>query len=344
MRREAVPSSACHGRPLPVGNDVTVIQAVVAERPGPLGEVLSLKELPDPGELAPGEVQVRMLAAAVNPSDAVTVSGAYASRTSFPLVPGFEGVGVVERVGPGVDAGMIGRRVLPLGSAGCWAQVKRVDASWCIPVADGISDEAACFAYVNPLTAWLMVERFCSGGVRHVAITAATSTIAGHLAELLAERGIAPIGLVRGTPGRSVAEPSLWHGTADPAWPGRLRAASGGGLDVVLDCVGGRQGVALMRQMAPGGVLVHYGLLSGHPLPAECFDGRDGTRVEMLRLRDAVHPRHRDDLPALFQPVFGRMRSGTLLTRPTRRVPLSALPESLRSGDLTGKVLVECQR
>ncbi|WP_212128428.1 hypothetical protein [Brevibacterium sp. SMBL_HHYL_HB1] len=51
-----------------------------------------------------------MTASTVNPSDAVTVSGAYASRTEFPFVPGFEGVGV--------PANAIGERVLPIGSAG----------------------------------------------------------------------------------------------------------------------------------------------------------------------------------------------------------------------------------
>ncbi|MEV6592399.1 zinc-dependent alcohol dehydrogenase family protein [Streptomyces acidicola] len=329
-------------------NEPSTMLAVVAERPGPLGGVLALRDLPAPDDLAPCEVLVRMLAAAVNPSDAVTVSGAYASRTSFPFVPGFEGVGVIERAGSGVPEGMIGRRVLPVGAAGCWAQYKRAELSWCVPVPEDIPDEAACFAYVNPLTAWLMVERFCSGGARGVAITAATSTIAGHLAEVLDEHGIRPIGLIRGTPGRDVAEPSLWRAvidTSDPAWPELLRRASGGRLDVVLDCVGGPQGVPLVRGLTPGGVLVHYGLLSGEPLPAECFDGRDGRKVEMLRLRDAVHSCPRHDLPALFRPVFERMRSGRLLTRPARRVPLSSLPEALRdSGCPSGKVLVECER
>lgn len=324
-------------------------RAVLAERPGPLAEVLAVADLPEFGELARCEVLVGMVNAAVNPSDAVTVSGAYASRTSFPFVPGFEGVGVIERVGPGVPVEEIGSRVLPIGSAGCWAQRKRTELSWCIPVPDDLPDDVACFGYINPLTAWLMVERFCSAGVRAVAITAATSTIAGHLAELLSERGIAPIGLVRGTPGRFVAEPSLWRdviSTDDATWPVQLRAASGDRLDVVLDCVGGPSGNPLMDQLAPGGVLVHYGLLSGEPLPAECFDGRDGKRVEMLRLRDAVHSRPRYELPALFRSTFDRLRSGRLRTRPARRVPLSALPDALRDqGDLHGgKVLVECQR
>ena len=95
-----------------------VVSAVVAERPGPLTDVLRLHTAtPVDDPLGEGEVLVRMLASTVNPSDAVTVSGAYGSRTVFPFVPGFEGVGVIERIGPGVPRAATGRRVLPLGTA-----------------------------------------------------------------------------------------------------------------------------------------------------------------------------------------------------------------------------------
>ncbi|MFI1292737.1 alcohol dehydrogenase catalytic domain-containing protein [Streptomyces sp. NPDC020792] len=116
-----------------------------------------------------------MVASTVNPSDEITVSGAYGSRTSFPMVPGFEGVGVIDAAGPGVPAAAVGRRVLPLGSAGAWQQYKRLDYSWCVPVPDDLPDEVACFAYINPLTAVMTVERFCRPGMRNVVVTAATS-------------------------------------------------------------------------------------------------------------------------------------------------------------------------
>jgi NADPH:quinone reductase-like Zn-dependent oxidoreductase len=319
---------------------VRMDEALVAERPGKLGEVLALRRVGAPGPPEAGEVDVRMLASTINPSDAVTVSGAYASRTEFPFIPGFEGVGVIERAGPGVPAGAIGSRVLPLGSAGNWQTTKRTAYSWCLPVPDDIPEAAACFAYINPLTALLMVRRYCSGAVRNVAITAATSTIAGHLAELLAARGIRPIGLIRGTPGRAVADPGLWKaviGTDDAAWPEHLGEAAGGGLDVVLDCVGGAQGAAAMRRLRPGGVLVHYGLLSGTPLPAECFAGHEGRRAEMFRLRDAVHAESGADLPDLMEPVFEHLRAGRLRTRVAERVALAELPRTLGEGAGVGR-------
>ena len=82
--------------------------AAIAEIPGPIDTVV-IRDVPEPGELRAGEVVVRMLVSTFNPSDAVTVSGAYVSRTAFPLVPGFEGVGIIDRIGPGVPTSALGR-------------------------------------------------------------------------------------------------------------------------------------------------------------------------------------------------------------------------------------------
>lgn len=301
-----------------------------------------------------------MVASTVNPSDAVTVSGAYASRTTFPLVPGFEGVGVVEAAGeavPPAARSLVGRRVLPLGGPGCWQQLRNVEYSWCVPVPDELTDRDACFSYINPLTASQMVARHCTGA-RTVLITAATSAIAGHLAEILTERATQPVrlvGLVRGTVGRTVADADRWTdivSLADPGWRNRLRSGLGtggaggtggtGSADVILDCVGGPLGRDLMDLLAPGGTLVLYGLLSGEPLPADCF-GRDGTSVEMFRLRDVVHSHPRWKLPDLFDPVFDLLRAGFLHTPVAAQCSLDDLPGLLRSRGPTGhgKILID---
>ncbi|MFF9347013.1 zinc-dependent alcohol dehydrogenase family protein [Streptomyces sp. NPDC014734] len=324
--------------------------AAVADAPGRIADVLTVRDVGDPTAPGAGEVVVRMLASTVNPSDVITVSGAYGSRISFPMVPGFEGVGVISSAGPGVPAGAIGRRVLPLGTAGNWQQYKRLGYSWCVPVPDDLPDEIACFAYINPLTASLMVERFCRPGVRNAVVTAATSAIGRHLAELLARRGITPVGVVRGTPGRTVADPADWRAvvrTDEPGWRERLRAAVGPrGIDVAFDCVGGEVGGDVFALTAGSGVFVHYGLLSGKPLPAECFTRPGGARVELFRLRDTVQTDNGQHLSELFAPVFENLRRGCLRTAVGTRVGLSALARHLRAPETgrAGKILIELQR
>ena len=285
--------------------------AAIAETPGPIDTVV-IRDVPEPGELRSGEVVVRMLVSTFNPSDAVTVSGAYASRTTFPLVPGFEGVGIIDRIGPGVPTSALGRRVLPIGSPGAWQEYKRIDHSWCIPVPDDIPTDVACFAYINPLTASLMVERFCDG-IQSVLVDAATTTIASHLKTLLEQRGIETV-TVRRTWGTVGVDKQF---------------------DVAFDCVGGEMGRRVARAVKPDGVVVHYGLLSGEPL------GETRRRVEMFRLRDVVHACPRSELLELFADVFSQLRAGRLRSRVAREVHLGDVPAALREYQpREGKLLI----
>ena len=285
--------------------------AAIAETPGPIDTIV-IRDIPEPEELRAGEVVVRMLVSTFNPSDAVTVSGAYASRTTFPLVPGFEGVGIIDRIGPGVPTSALGRRVLPIGSPGAWQEYKRIDYSWCILVPDDIPTDVACFAYINPLTASLMVERFCHG-VQSALVDAATTTIASHLKTLLEQRGIETV-TVRRTWGTVGVDKQF---------------------DVAFDCVGGEMGRRVAKAVKPDGVVVHYGLLSGEPL------GETKRRVEMFRLRDVVHACPRSELPELFSDVFAQLRVGRLRSRVAREVHLRDVPAALREYQpREGKLLI----
>jgi len=69
---------------------------------GEPAKVLTVQDLPlpEPGE---GEVRVRILASPVNPSDLLFVRGHYAGvQPHFPSRVGFEGVGIVDALGPNV--------------------------------------------------------------------------------------------------------------------------------------------------------------------------------------------------------------------------------------------------
>lgn len=84
----------------------------VVRRFGPAIESVQFESYA-PALLKVGELRVKMQFSTINPSDLITISGAYSSRTPLPFVPGFEGVGIVE-----AGSELVGQRVLPLGSAG----------------------------------------------------------------------------------------------------------------------------------------------------------------------------------------------------------------------------------
>src|SRR5699024_11442133 len=98
------------------------------------------------------------------------------------------------------------------------------------------------------------------------------------------------------------------------------------GCDVIFDSVGGALGPALMDQLQAGGVLVHYGLLSGEPLPAACFTDYQEKSVAMFRLRDIIHTVPQATLANLFAPVFEHLPAARLHSPIALRILLRLLP------------------
>ena len=81
------------------------------------GQPLTLEEIDVEGPRE-GEVLVRIVTTSVCHTDAYTLSGADPEGL-FPSVPGHEGAGIVEEVGPGVSSVAPGDHVIPLYTAEC---------------------------------------------------------------------------------------------------------------------------------------------------------------------------------------------------------------------------------
>ena len=76
-------------------------------------EVLEVVEMPEP-KVAQNSVLIRVKAAALNPADRVLQAGLGDSIMDawFPVIPGWDVAGVVERVGPGVTEFAVGNNVI----------------------------------------------------------------------------------------------------------------------------------------------------------------------------------------------------------------------------------------
>src|SRR5690554_820190 len=125
---------------------------------GKPADVLRLDDVPTP-EPGPGEVRVRLTHRPINPADLHTVLGRYGNLPALPAVGGHEGVGRVEQVGESVTGLGVGQRVVPLGVEGTWREQVVVGAGDLFAVPDEVADEDAAQLFVNPLTAWLMLEQ-----------------------------------------------------------------------------------------------------------------------------------------------------------------------------------------
>ncbi|MBK1867023.1 zinc-dependent alcohol dehydrogenase family protein [Taklimakanibacter albus] len=284
-------------------------------------------------EPEPSGVVVRMRASAINPSDLVSVSGAYSFRIPLPFVPGFEGVGVIDAIDAEVSGLRMGQRVLPLGSAGGWQSFKALPAEWCIPVPDDLSDEQAATAYVNPLTARLILRTLAPSPGMLVAVNAANSAIGRILLRLLDAMNIRSLAIVRSKQAMALlADEPICNVilAGEPLPP----------LDGGFDAIGGDDGAAMAQAIRSGGALMHYGLLSGRPLPP-------GLRsVKPFWLRNWVHAASRAELRAAMAEVFDDIRSGLAATTIEACYPLSAYRVALAhnaQASRCGKILFKPQ-
>ncbi|OJJ76666.1 hypothetical protein ASPBRDRAFT_62782 [Aspergillus brasiliensis CBS 101740] len=300
----------------------------------------------------PGQVLVRMILASINPSDLIPITGAYGTRTSLPFVPGFEGVGVIEAVGTGVSELKVGDRVLPLGSAGAWQTWKLTEERWCFPVPTDLTDQQAATAYINPLTAWMMTNKYAPTPPAPVVVNAATSAIGQMIIRMLNRLGVRPIALTR--------RPEVidhWMGTSevtavicssDGGLRRKIHELTGGqGLAVAYDAVGGSEGNDLAHSLARGGTLVHYGLLSGTPLSGLLYRECPNVQIVLFRLRDWVHTVERREIRSALDNVFGLVREGIAYSKIACVFPLSSFQDALdyeAAPERKGKVLLSISR
>ena len=107
-------------------------------------EVLQLCERPMP-EAGHGEVVIKVAYAGVNRPDALQRAGSYAPPPTASDLPGLEASGEIVAVGAGVSQWAIGDLVCALLPGGGYAEFVATPAAHCLPVPEGMGlKEAAC--------------------------------------------------------------------------------------------------------------------------------------------------------------------------------------------------------
>jgi NADPH:quinone reductase-like Zn-dependent oxidoreductase len=324
----------------------------------PEGLQVRNRELPSP---AAGQAVLRMDATGVSFAEQQMRLGKYYDQPPFPFVPGYDVVGTVTAVGPGVDPGMVGRRFAAVTKIGSWASHQLIDAADLVPVPDGVDAADAETVVVNGITAWQMLHRIARvrpGGT--IVVLGANGGVGTTLVQLAHYAGITVIGtasarhhaVVRGLG----ATPVDYR---DPHMYRRIRELAPGGVDAVFDHVGGAGIVESWRLLRRGGALVSYGT-------AATKDDEGNSRLPVLKLfarliwwnllpngrsarfynfwaglrrRDAFRARLREDLTT----VLRLLADGVLTAQVAARFPLSEAGSALalaESRTVTGKVVI----
>ncbi len=306
----------------------------VNEYGGP--EALEVVELPDP-TVDPGQVLVRVHAAAVNPTDTYVRNGARAERQAGhppPYVPGMDVAGVLEAVGEGVDTELqVGDRVMaivvPKGRHGAYAERLALPAGSVVAAPAGTSHAEAATLPMNGLTARLALDLLDLETGDTLAVTGAAGTLGGLMIQLAKADGL-----------RVIADAS----EDDEPLVADL------GADVVV-----RRGddvAARIREHAPDGV---DGLLDGSVQNERLFDAvRDHGGFATVRGFQADAPRgitlHQvwvweyAEERAKLDRLRAQAEEGVLSLRVADTYPAELAPEThrrLEAGGVRGRLILE---
>jgi NADPH:quinone reductase-like Zn-dependent oxidoreductase len=240
----------------------TITEIVMPGLIEPSGLVVRQSPRPAP---AAGEVLLRMEATGVSFAEKSMRRGRYPGQPTFPFVPGYDVVGTVVAVGPGVATQLIGTRAAAALKTGGWASELSVPARKLVPVADGMDAAQVETVIVNGITAWQMLHR--SARVKSgqtILVHGASSGVGVILAQLAVHSGIRVIGTA--APRNHQVLRDLGVEPVDytaPDLEARLRQLAPGGVDAAFDHLGLDSARLSFGLLAPKGSLVSYGFASG---------------------------------------------------------------------------------
>lgn len=251
-------------------------------------EAVRVEEVADPTP-GPGQVVVRLRAAALNHRDLFICRGQYAGLR-FPIIPGSDGAGEVAAVGPGVTGVMRGAsvvinpsldwgddprasgprwRILGLPDNGTFAEQVVVPAANVLPAAEGLADEEAAAIPLCGLTAYRAVV---TRGRVQPGETVLVLGIGGGVATfalLIAKHAGARVLVTSGSDAKLARAQALGadggfnYKTTD--WVAAAREATGRrGPDLIVDGTGGETFERALDAARPGGRVVTYGATTGN--------------------------------------------------------------------------------
>lgn len=312
---------------------------------------LSLGQFPDP-EPRPGELVLRVEAAAVNFADTLIIQGKYQEKPALPFVPGGEVAGIVERIAEpeGRDdpaAIREGDRVMAYIGRGGFAERARAPLERVHRIADAMSfEEAAAFPIVYGTAYAAVALRGALRTGENLLVTAASGGV-----------GLATIQVAKALGGRVIAlasgdklDVALETG-ADVAvdykaadWVERVKAETGGrGADVIIENVGGDIFDGCTRCIAWGGRIVISGFASGR-IPEVRLNRVMLKHIAIVGLHfGPLHDHEPGAVRGMYRELFALYRAGALSPRVSEVFPLGRAAdalEALASGRTTGKIVL----
>ncbi|WP_016905289.1 medium chain dehydrogenase/reductase family protein [Streptomyces xiaopingdaonensis] len=307
----------------------------------------------------PGEAQVRVEACGVSYGDVLLRAGVIPGGPKRPFTPGYDLVGEVASVGPGVTSVRVGQHVTALVRSGGYAEYANVAEERLVPLPEGVDSVSAAAAVLNYFIAYQMLHRVARvgrGGT--ILVHGASGGVGTAFLELAGVAGVTCYGTCsakRFAQVRELGGHPIDRETED--FTEVVRGLPQGQVDAVFDPVGGGHFRRSYRTIGKGGALVAYGqnaalrgdradrlvgargFLGGIVLPKLVPDGRRTVFYNAWSLEKEQPAAYRHDMEA----VLDLLRRNRIHPRIGRTTPLSEAAEAQRAmerAEVGGKIVL----
>ena len=315
---------------------------------GEPSDVIKLNTVSEPA-LGQEEVLVSMEAAPINPSDFLFVRGLYGVQPAFPSPVGAEGVGRVAKIGSKVDVALLGKRVLiiPTYEQGTWADQLVAPVRNLVPIGDEADPLQLSMIGINPVTAYLLLNRYVSLMPGDwIGQTAANSAMGQYIIALARLAGVKTLNVVRREEAaeqvrqcggnRVVLQGDNLHKDVEEALGGKK-------LSLVIDTVGGTPVGELVKSLKTGGSIVVYAMQGGQfPAVSPIDFIYRGLSLHGFWLINWIRNAPRAEIQETYQKLGELVADGSLSAAVEHVYPLDqfkeAFEESLKS-NRSGKIL-----
>ncbi len=282
-------------------------------------EVLSW-ETHEPGTPGPGEVRLIHEAIGLNFIDVYQRTGLY-PLPSLPAIPGLEGAGTVDMVGPGVNELKKGDRVAYAGvPPGAYAQVRCIPAHRLVKLPAAISTRDAAGMMLQGMTArYLLKGCFKVGPGTTILIHAAAGGVGSLVCQWAKHIGATSIGTVGTLEKAGLAKENGCTHTIlyqEEDFAAKVKEITKGqGVDVVYDSIGRATFMDSLDCLRPMGTMVSFGQSSG---PLEPFNiGLLAQKGSLFLTRPSLihYTTKREDLVAHAEDLFAVITAGAVKIR-----------------------------
>lgn len=230
------------------------------------GKPLTVEEMPAP-EARPGQVVIEAEAAGLNYVDALIVRGQYQLEPPLPFVAGSEVAGTVTSVGDGVDGFRPGDRVFAMTGMGAFAERVATSAERVSRIPASMSAaQAAAFTQSYSTALFSLRDRGRLKAGETLLVLGAAGGVGRATIDVAKALGARVIGAASS---KDKLDACLAMGAdavidyASEDLKTRARELSGGGVDVVVDPVGGPHAEPALRALGLFGRFLVIGFAAG---------------------------------------------------------------------------------